>query len=58
VYRGEGSGIFTAAGSFLTGNRPISLAASDLDNDGTADLVSADSGSRDLTILLFSNHER
>ena len=54
LYRGDGSGTFVAAGSYLTGKTPVSLAASDLDNDGTADLISGDSGSQDLAVLLFS----
>jgi uncharacterized repeat protein (TIGR01451 family) len=54
LYRGDGSGTFVAAGSYLTGKTPVSLAAFDLDNDGTADLISGDSGSQDLAVLLFS----
>jgi hypothetical protein len=54
LYRGDGSGTFVAAGSYLTGKAPVSLAASDLDNDGTADLISGDRGSQDLGVLLFS----
>jgi hypothetical protein len=54
LYRGDGSGLFIAAGSYLTGKAPASLAASDLDNDGIVDLISGNSGSQDLTVLLFS----
>ncbi|HYL36894.1 MAG TPA: FG-GAP-like repeat-containing protein [Bryobacteraceae bacterium] len=53
-YSGDGSGNFSVAGSYLTGKGPISLTASDLDNDGIADLLCGDSGSQDLVILLFS----
>jgi hypothetical protein len=53
LYRGDGSGTLLPAGTNLTGSSPVSLAATDLDNDGTADLIAGDSGSQDLTILLF-----
>jgi hypothetical protein len=53
LYRGDGSGALSAAGSYLTGKMPVSLAASDLDGSGTADLIVGDSGTQDLTILLF-----
>jgi hypothetical protein len=55
LYRGDGSGTFVSAGSYLTGKAPVSLAAHDLDGDGTADLISGNSGSRDLVVLLFSH---
>jgi uncharacterized repeat protein (TIGR01451 family) len=51
--RGDGSGALSAAGAYLTGKTPVSLAASDLDGNGTADLIVGDSGTQDLTILLF-----
>ncbi|HYL39559.1 MAG TPA: FG-GAP-like repeat-containing protein [Bryobacteraceae bacterium] len=53
LYRGDGSGAWLPAGVSLTGRMPVSLAASDLDNDGTADLIVGSGGSQDLTILLF-----
>jgi hypothetical protein len=55
LYRGDGSGTLTAAGSYLTGRAPVSLAVSDLVSDGTSDLISANSGSQDLTILPLSS---
>jgi hypothetical protein len=54
LYRGDGSGTFVAAGSYLTGQAPVSLAASDLDYDGTVDLICGNAGSQDLAVLLFS----
>jgi hypothetical protein len=53
LYRGDGSGALSAAGAYLTGKTPVSVAASDLDGNGTADLIVGDSGTQDLTILLF-----
>ncbi len=54
LFRGDGTGNLAAAGSYLTGRGPSTLAASDLDtNSGTANLIAGDSGSQDLTILLF-----
>jgi uncharacterized repeat protein (TIGR01451 family) len=52
-YRGDGSGMLTPAGTYLTGKMPVSLAALDVDNDGIADLVCGNSGSQDVVILLF-----
>ena len=52
-YRGDGSGMLTPAGAYLTGKMPVSLSAVDLDNDGIADLVCGNSGSQDVVILLF-----
>jgi hypothetical protein len=52
-YRGDGSGSFVTAGSYLTGSAPVSLAASDLHRDGTTDLICGNSGSHDLSVLLF-----
>ena len=43
----------SAAGVYLTGKTPASLTASDLDGNGTADLIAGNSGTQDLTILLF-----
>ena len=54
LYRGDSSGTFVAAGSYLTGKAPVSLAASDLEGNGTADLICGNAGSQDLAILLFS----
>ncbi len=53
LFRGDGNRL-AAAGSFLVGKAPASLAASDLDGDGAADLITASSGTQDLTLLLFS----
>ncbi len=54
LFRGDGTGNLAAAGSYLTGRGPSTLAASDLDTiSGTANLIAGDSGSQDLTILLF-----
>ena len=53
LYRGDGSGAFAIAGCYLTGKSPVSLAASDLDNDGTVDLIAGNSTSQDLVILRF-----
>jgi uncharacterized repeat protein (TIGR01451 family) len=53
LYHGDGSGALTAAGAYLTGKAPVSLAASDLDGNGTADLLVGASGTQDLTILLL-----
>ena len=53
LYRGDGSGAFTAAGSWLTGKAPTSLTAANLDHNAAADLISANSASRDLSVLLF-----
>jgi hypothetical protein len=52
-YRGDGSGSFVTAGSYLTGSAPVSVAASDLHRDGTTDLICGNSGSHDLSVLLF-----
>jgi uncharacterized repeat protein (TIGR01451 family) len=53
LYRGDGSGTFVAAGSYLTGKAPVSLTASDLNHGGTADLICGNSGSQDVVVLLF-----
>ena len=53
MFRGDGSGALTAAGLYLTGKTPLSLAASDLTGNGNADLIVADGGTQDLTILIF-----
>jgi hypothetical protein len=48
--RGDGEGRFTAAGIFPVGGKPAGIALADLDGDGRADLVSADSGRDRLTV--------
>jgi hypothetical protein len=52
-YRGDGSGSFVTAGSYLTGSAPVSLVTSDLHRDGKTDLICGNSGSHDLSVLLF-----
>ncbi len=49
--------------AFETGASPFSVASSDLDGDGAADLAVANNGSRDISILrnqgggMFAEHE-
>jgi len=53
---GDGSGSFTDAGKYHPGgSKPLSLAVVDLDGDAIPDLVTANNGSQDLSILLIEN---
>ena len=52
VYLGLGQGRFAAPQRFFTGTAPVGLTVADLTGDGLPDLVVANSGSNDVTILL------
>jgi FG-GAP-like repeat/FG-GAP repeat len=52
ILLGSGAGSFGAATNFAVGNGAGSLATGDLDGDGKPDLVTANFGSRDLSLLL------
>jgi hypothetical protein len=54
VLVGDGRGAFAAmsSASFATGTQPVSLAVADFNRDGKPDLVTANLGTRDLTVLL------
>lgn len=52
-FLGDGMGNLSAAGSYLVGKSPVSLAASDLDGDGVPDLITANKVTASLTLLLF-----
>lgn len=51
VFRGDGRGNFTNAGSFTVGSSPRSVAIGDFDGDSRADLVTANFSNNSLTIL-------
>jgi gliding motility-associated-like protein len=46
-----GTGSFTAKVDYATGNEPFSVAIGDLDGDGKADLVAANTGSATVSVL-------
>jgi hypothetical protein len=53
VLLGNGAGTFrTTHVSYVAGGRPLGLAVGDLDSDGWLDVVTANSGSNDVSILL------
>jgi hypothetical protein len=54
VLLGDGTGGFTAANGspYAVGSEPLSVAAGDFDGDGNQDLVIANYGDRNLTVLL------
>ena len=53
ILLGNGDGTFTISpASSTTGNVPFSIAAADLNGDGTIDLAIANSGSNNVTLLL------
>jgi hypothetical protein len=54
VYLNNGSGVFPTnpTGTFATGNTPKSVFAADLNNDGYLDLITANSGSNNVSVLL------
>ncbi|MFF3460660.1 FG-GAP repeat domain-containing protein [Streptomyces sp. NPDC002730] len=51
VMLGNGDGTFAAIIDFATGNRPVSLAAGDLDGDGNLDLVTANQDPDTVSVL-------
>lgn len=54
VHHGYAGGTFTSTGSPATGTNPIAVALGDLNADGCDDLVVANQGSDDVTVLLTS----
>lgn len=48
---GQGAGGFLASRAYQTGKSPMSVALADLDGDGLQDLVTANFGSRTVTVL-------
>lgn len=49
---GNGNGTFQSQQTFVTGTLPVSLAISDLNRDGSPDVVVANSGSNTVSVLL------
>ena len=52
VLLGSGDGTLPARQTFAVGNRPFSEAVADLNNDGAPDLVTANYGSNNVSVLL------
>src|SRR5262249_58176017 len=52
VYLGTGNGEFGPAQPFFAGTNPASITIADLNGDGLPDLVVANEGSNDVTVLL------
>jgi len=52
VLRGNGSGGFSWAGSYRVGDYPEGIAVADLNRDGRPDLITANSGSNTVSVLL------
>lgn len=52
VNRADGSGTFEDPVDFVVGENPVFIAAGDFDGDDTLDLVTANRGSRDFSVLL------
>ena len=52
VLLGSGDGSFQAQQTFPAGDQPFSVAVADLNADGAPDLVTANSGSDDVSVLL------
>jgi hypothetical protein len=52
VVRNDGDGHFVAAGSYLVGGAPAAISAAYIDDDGEFDLVTANRGTNDVSILL------
>ena len=50
--RGKGDGTFEAAVNFSVGSRPQDLVVVDLNSDGSLDLVTANQGSQNVSVLL------
>jgi hypothetical protein len=49
---GDGNGSFAAATNYSVGSNPAALAAGDFNSDGKQDLVTANTGSADVTVLI------
>ncbi len=56
VLLGAGDGTFTSAGNYEAGNRPVFIAAGDLDRDGKLDAVVADDFGNAVSVLLNNTH--
>ena len=54
VRLGVGDGTFAAAATYATGSFPYSVYATDLNGDGHPDLMSADYGSNQISIFLWT----
>ncbi|MEO8761286.1 MAG: FG-GAP-like repeat-containing protein, partial [Bacteroidia bacterium] len=52
VYIGTGSGTFGAATNYNVGTSPYGVIATDISGDGKADIITANQGSNDVTVLL------
>jgi FG-GAP-like repeat len=52
VLLGNGDGTFQPQQRFAVGVQPFSVAVADLDEDGLLDLVTANAGSNDVSVLL------
>ena len=51
VYLGDGTGDFTQKGNFSTGSKPMNIAVSDINGDGIEDIVTANYGSANVSVL-------
>jgi hypothetical protein len=58
ILRNTGEEGFAEAGSHTVGGTPVVLAASDVDGDGSIDLVTANRGANDISVLLGNGEGR
>jgi hypothetical protein len=52
TYLGHGDGTFRTQGFFATGNRPVSVALGDFNDDGMLDVATANNGDSTISVLL------